>query len=159
MDFLNSLYKKSILMVLILGLGVLMLPLHAAAESDIDIMKNFSFDDCDPFEARAMIMAVNGKKAQLVAAEQIIYVVDLNLGNQHLITELTDPEGNRMDFSAFSRGQWVYVKGFKHIDGGVVASLVQRIDPPESQMPVVRKIDKESRQHKRIRRRVSGIIN
>ena len=157
MDFLDSLDKKSILMVLILGLGVLMLPLHALAEPDI--LKDFSFDDCDPFETRAIIMTVNGQKAQLVAGEQIIYVVDLNLGEQHLITELTDPEGKRMDFSAFSRGQWVYVKGFKHIDGGVVASLVQRIDPPEPQKPVVRKIDKESRQYKRIRQRVSGIRN
>ena len=157
MGFLNNVYQKAILMALILGVGILMLPMDAAAESDI--LKDFSFDDCDPFEARAIIMAVNGKKAQLVAAEQIIYVVDLNLGEQHLITELTDPEGKRMDFSAFSRGQWVYVKGFKHIDGGVVASLVQRIDPPEPQKPVVRKIDKESRQYKRIRQRVSGIRN
>ena len=124
-----------------------MLPTHAPAESDI--LKNFSFDDCDPFEARALIMAVNGKKAQLIAAEQIIYVVDLNLGDQHLITELTDPDGNRMDFSDFSRGQWVYVKGFRHIDGGVVASLVQRIDPPESQKPVLRKISQDSRQYRR----------
>jgi hypothetical protein len=157
MDFLHSRYKKAILMVLILGMGILMFPTYAPAESDI--LKNFSFDDCDPFEARALIMAVNGKKAQLIAAEQIIYVVDLNLGDQHLITELTDPDGNRMDFSDFSRGQWVYVKGFRHIDGGVVASLVQRIDPPEPQKPVVRKISKESRRYKRTRRQVSDIKN
>jgi hypothetical protein len=157
MDFLHSRYKKVILMVLILGIGILMLFVSASAESDI--LKNFSFDDCDPFEARARIMAVNGKKAQLVAAEQIIYVVDLNFGDQHLITELTDPDGNRMDFSAFSRGQWVYVKGFKHIDGGVVAMLVQQIDPPAHQKPVVRKIKKESLRYNRIRRWASGIKN
>ena len=144
-------------MVMILLAGILMLSAPALAE--LDILKNFSFDDCDPFEARALIMAVNGKKAQLVAAEQVIYVVNIDLGGQHLITELTDPQGNRMDFSAFSRGQWVYVKGFKHIDGGVVASLVQRIDPPEPQKPLVRKINKESRRYKIINRRTSGIRN
>jgi hypothetical protein len=157
MDFLHSRYKKAILMVLILGICILMLSVSASAESDI--LKNFSFDDCDPFEARARIMAVNGKKAQLVAAEQIIYVVDLNFGDQHLITELTDPDGNRMEFSAFSRGQWVYVKGFKHIDGGVVASLVQQIDPPAHQKPVVHKINKESRRYKTTRRLASNIKN
>jgi hypothetical protein len=157
MDFLHSLYKKSILNVLIFGMGILMLPMHSPAESDI--LKNFSFDDCDPFEARARIMAVNGQKAQLVAAEQIIYVVDLNFGDQQLITELTDPDGNHMNLSDFSQGQWVYVKGFKHIDGGVVASLVQRVDPPEPQKPAVRKISKESRRYKRIKRKVSGINN
>jgi hypothetical protein len=157
MDFLHSRYKKAILMVLILGIGILMLSVSAPAESDI--LKNFSFDDCDPFEARVRIMAVNGQKAQLLAAEQIIYVVDLNFGDQHLITELTDPDGNRMEFSAFSRGQWVYVKGFKHIDGGVVASLVQQTDPPAHQKPVVRKINKESRRYKTTRRLASDIKN
>jgi hypothetical protein len=157
MDFLYSRYKKSIMMVLILGMGILMLPIHARAESDI--LKNFSFDDCDPFEARALIMSVNGKKAQLVAAEQTIYVVDLGLGDQHLITELTDADGNRLDFGAFTQGQWVYVKGFKHIDGGVVALLVQQIDPPDRKKPVVRKISKESRRYKIIKRRTSGKTN
>ena len=157
MDFLHSRYKKAILMVLILGMGILMLPIHARAESDI--LKNFSFDDCDPFEARALIMSVNGKKAQLVAAEQTIYVVDLGLGDRRLITELTDADGNRLDFGAFTQGQWVYVKGFKHIDGGVVALLVQQIDPPDRKKPVVRKISKESRRYKIIKRRTSGIRN
>ena len=134
-----------------------MITLQVSAE--LDILKNFSFDDCDPFEARALIMAVNGKKAQLVAAEQVIYVVDLNFGDQHLITELTDPQGNQMDFSAFSRGQWVYIKGFKHLNGGVVASLIQRIDPPKSNKPVVLKISKDSQRYKRIKRQVSGLKN
>ena len=157
MDFLDTMYQKAILMVLIFLVWALMFPMYAHAESDI--LKNFNFDDCDPFEARALIMDVNRKKAQLVAAEQIIYVVDLNFGDQHLITELTDPEGNRLDFGDFSQGQWVHIKGFKHIDGGVVASLVQRIDPPDPQKPVLREISKENRRHNAIKRRVSGVRN
>jgi hypothetical protein len=105
-----------------------MLSSNSAAEKNI--LKQFSFDDCDPFEARALIMEVHAKKAQFVAAEQTIYVVNLSLGDQRLITELTDVDGNRMDFESFRQGEWIYVKGFKHIDGGVVASLVQKIDPP-----------------------------
>ena len=157
MDLKNSRYKKAVWLVLVFGMGILMLTTSSAAESNF--LTNFSFDDCDPFEVRARIMDVDGKKAQLVAAEQTIYVVDLSLGDQHLITELTDPEGNGMDFSAFSRGQWVYVKGFKHIDGGVVALLVQQIDPPDRKKPVVRKISKESRRYKIIKRRTSGKTN
>ena len=124
MKSIHNSFKKAFCLGLMFVICMLIYPTNVPAKSEI--LKNFSFDDCDPFEARALIMDVNSKKAQLVAAEQIIYVVDLSLGDQHLITELTDPEGNRMDFGAFSRGQWVYVKGFKHIDGGVVASLVQR---------------------------------
>ena len=157
MDVKIGRYKKAFWMVLILGMCMLMPPINSPAESNF--LVRFSFDDCDPFEARARIMDVNGKKAQLVAAEQIIYVVDLSLGDQRLMTELTDEDGNRMDFGALSRGQWVYVKGFKHIDGGVVASLVQRIEPPELQKPVVRKISKESTRYKSVRRRASGLNN
>ena len=157
MDLKNSRYKKALWLVLVFGMGILMLPINSPAESNF--LTNFSFDDCDPFEVRARIIDVDGKKAQLVAAEQTIYVVDLSLGDQHLTTELTDADGHRMDFGAFNQGQWVYVKGFKHIDGGVVASLVQRIDPPERKKPVVRKISKESRRYKIIKRRASGIKN
>ena len=157
MDLKIGRYSKTVWSVLIVGMGMLLLPSNFRAESNF--LTHFSFDDCDPFEARARIMEVNGNKAQLVAAEQIIYVVDLSFGDQHLITELTDPEGNPMDFGDFSRGQWVYVKGFKHIDGGVVASLVQRIDPPKPQKPVVPKISKECRRYNRIKGPASGIRN
>ena len=132
---------------LILGVGLLMLAANSAAETNL--LNHFSFDDCDPFEARALIMEVYGKKAQFVAAEETIYVVNASFADQRLITELTDANGNRMDFGSFQPGEWVYVKGFKHIDGGVVASLVQKIDAPERIMPVLRKITKKSRRHKR----------
>jgi hypothetical protein len=135
---------------LIIGFGLLMLPANSTAETNI--LNQFSFDDCDPFEARALIMAVHDKKAQFVAAEQTIYVVNASLGDEQLITELTDADGNHMDFGSFRPGQWVYVKGFKHIDGGVVASLVQKIDTPERKKPVLRKIIKKPRRYKRTQR-------
>ena len=150
---MNLTYKKFFKRVcrcLIIGFGLLMLPANSTAETNI--LNQFSFDDCDPFEARALIMEVHGKKAQLVAAEQTIYVVNLSLGDQQLITELTDADGNRTDFGSFRQGEWVYVKGFKHIDGGVVASLVQKIDAPEGKTPVLRKIIKKPRRHKRTQR-------
>lgn len=150
MNLTNNKFAKRVCGFLIIGFGLLMLPANSTAETNI--LKNFSFDDCDPFEARALIMKVFDKKAQFVAAEQTIYVVDLSLGDERLITELSDADGNRMDFASFRPGQWVYIKGFKHIDGGVVASLVQKIDAPDQQRPVLRKILKKSRRHARIRR-------
>lgn len=154
MDLKTNKRFKAICRVLIMGIGILMLPINSPAESNR--FKNFSFDDCDPFQARARIMDVNGKTAQLVAAEQTIYVVNWSLGDQHLTTELTDADGDPMDFGSLRRGQWIFVKGFKHIDGGVVASLVQRIESPDRQKPVVRKISKESRRYKRIKQRLGA---
>ena len=147
MNFTYKEFTKLVFRYLILGVGLLMLPANSAAETNI--LKHFSFDDCDPFEARALIMEVQGEKAQFVAAEQTIYVVNLSFGDQRLITELTDADGNRMDLGSFQQGEWIYVKGFKHIDGGVVASLVQKIDAPETKKPVLRKILKKSRWPKR----------
>ena len=154
MDLRKSKRNMAIRWLLVLGIGIILLPISAAAESNR--FENFSFDDCDPFQARARIMEVNGQKAQLVAAEQTIYVVNWSLGDQQLITELTDADGDPIDFGALRQGQWVLVKGFKHVEGGVVASLVQRIDPPDLQKPVVRNISKESRRYKRIKRRLQS---
>jgi hypothetical protein len=151
MDPKRSKCLKTLCRVLFFGIAILMLPINAPADSNR--FDDFSFDDCDPFIARARIMDVDGKKAQLVAAEQTIYVVDWSFGDQQLTTELSDADGDPIDFGSLRQGQWVLVKGFKHVDGGVVASLVQRIDAPQQQKPVVRKISKESRRYKRIKGR------
>jgi hypothetical protein len=135
---------------LVIIIGTFFLPIISPAE--LNRFENFSFDDCDPFQARARIMDVDGKTAQLVAAEQKIHVVDWQLGDRQMVTELTDADGDPIDFGSLRRGQWIFVKGFRHIDGGVVASLVQRIEPPAPQKPVIRKISKEGRRHKHLRR-------
>ena len=150
MIFTSQKLDKWVYRCLLIGLALLMFPVNTVAGTDI--LKNFSFDDCDPFEARALIMEVHRKKAQLVVAEQTIYIVDMGIGGQRLITEITDMLGNQTDLGSLSQGQWVYVKGFKHINGGVVASLIQRIDPPAGQKPILRKIVKKSSRHERLKR-------
>ena len=96
MNFMSKKFAARICRCLIIGLGLLMVSSNSSAETNI--LKNFSFDDCDPFEARALIMEVRSNRAQLVVAEQIIYVVNARLGNERLITELADADGNLMDF-------------------------------------------------------------
>ena len=144
-------FAKAVYLCLFIGFALLLLPANSVAGNDI--LQDFSFDDCDPFEARARIMAVHGQKAQLVAAEQTIYVVDMSFGEQRLITEITDAQGNPTDIWSLNRGQWIRIKGFLHVKGGVVASLIQRIDQPVREKPILRKMIKESNRHERIRRR------
>jgi hypothetical protein len=141
--------------LLILGFGLL-LPANSLAERSI--LTNFSFDDCDPFEAQAIVMDTSPDQGQLIAAEQIIYVVDMPIGGQRLTTEMTDANGRHLEFGSFRRGQWIHVKGFKHIDGGVVASWVQKIDPPEIKKPVLRKLIIQSPPHQRRITRRAGVI-
>jgi hypothetical protein len=73
--------------LLVLGFGLLLLPANSLAERSF--LTNFSFDDCDPFEAQAIVMDVLPDQGQLIAAEQIIYVVDMPIGGQRLTTEIT----------------------------------------------------------------------
>jgi hypothetical protein len=142
--------------LLILSCGLLLLPANSLAERSL--LTNFSFDDCDPFEAQAIIMDVLPGQGQLIAAEQIIYVVDMPIGGRRLTTELTDASGRYLEFGSFRQGQWIHIEGFKHIDGGVVASWIQKIDPPEIKIPVLRKLIHESPPDKRrITRRVGAI--
>ena len=148
-------FAMAVYLCLFIGFALLLLPANSIAGNDI--FQDFSFDDCDPFEARARIMAVHGQKAQLVAAEQTIYVVDMSLGEQRLITEITDAQGNPTDFGSLNSGQWVLIKGFQHIKGWVVASLIQRIDQPVREKPILRKIIKKSTRHGKIRRRPAGL--
>jgi hypothetical protein len=147
MDFRSSRCKIITGLLLLSGVWVLLLTANSHAEPGIFV--NFSFDDCDPFEARAVIMDIIPNKGQIIAAEQTIYVVDMPLGDQRITTEMTDANGRHMDFGSLSRGQWIHVKGFKHIDGGVVASWVQRIDPPERNKLVMRKLMNEKSSHPR----------
>lgn len=142
---------KTICGVLMLGIAILLLPVNTLAEPVL--REDFSFDDCDPFQARTRIMDVTANKAKLVAAEQTIYVVNWKVGGRQLTTELVDADGDPLDLGSLEQGQWILVKGFKHIEGGVIASLIQRIEPPQRSKPVVRKIKKENRRTKRIKRR------
>ena len=156
MDLTSDRFRIIAGLLLILGFSALLLPANSYAERSI--LTNFSFDDCDPFEARAIVMDIFPYKGKFIAAEQTIYVVDMPIGDQRLITEITDAQGRHLDFGSFRPGQWIHVKGFKHIDGGVVASWVQKIDPPEIKKPVLRKLINERPAHQRRITREAGVI-
>jgi hypothetical protein len=156
MDLTSNRFRIIAGLLLILGFGALLLPANSHAERNI--LENFSFDDCDPFEARAIVMDIIPDKGQFIAAEQTIYVVDRQFGDQRLTTEMTDANGRHMEFGSLRRGQWIHVKGFKHIDGGVVASWVQKIDPPEGKKLVLRKLINKKPPNQRKTSSRAGVI-
>jgi hypothetical protein len=156
MDLTSDRFRIIVGLLVILGFAALLLPAYSHAERSI--LTNFSFDDCDLFEARAIVMDIFPNKRQFIAAEQTIYVVDMPIGDQRLTTEITDADGRHLDIESISRGQWVHIKGFKHIDGGVVASWIQKIDSPEVKMPVLRKLINQRPPHQRGLTRKAGVI-
>ena len=84
------------------------------------------FDDSDTVELSAPIMEINHEKAQLVVAEEVIYVVDFMIGEHRFFTEITDSKGNPSILELFNAGDIVLIKGFRTSDGVVFASLLQK---------------------------------
>jgi hypothetical protein len=91
----------------------------------------FDFDDSDPVEFSARIMEINHEKAQLVVAEELIYVVDFMIAEHRFFTEINDSKGNPSVLELFKQGDMVLVRGFKTSDGVVFASLLQKAKKPK----------------------------
>ncbi len=78
-----------------------------------------------PFEITSRIMEIDHGKNMLVVAEYGIYVVDVMVGEEHLLTVLSDAEGSTVSYESFARGQTVLVRGLQLPDGRVIAELIQ----------------------------------
>ena len=87
---------------------------------------HLDFDSSDPIKLNAHIMEINHAKAQLVVAEELVYVVDFMIGEHRFFTEVTDSNGNPSVFESFKVGEYVVVEGFKTADGVVFASLLKK---------------------------------
>jgi hypothetical protein len=81
-----------------------------------------------PFEITAPIMEIAYKPLMLIVAEYSIYVVDQNVGSEHLLTVLKDADGQGIAFESLQRGQMVMVRGLKLPDGRIIAELIQTVD-------------------------------
>jgi len=78
-----------------------------------------------PFELTGSIMEIDLAENMLVVAEYRIYVVDLLIGDEHLLTVLSDDAGEAIAFESFDQGQTVLVRGLQLPDGRVIAELIQ----------------------------------
>jgi hypothetical protein len=78
-----------------------------------------------PFEITSRIMEIDHGKNMLIVAENEIYVVDVMVGEEHLLTVFSDAEGRAVSFESFARGQTVLVQGMQLPDGRVIAELIQ----------------------------------
>mgnify|MGYP003574307295 CR=1 FL=1 len=104
---------------------LVLLTLRPCESSEIKMA--LDFDASDPVEYRGRIMEIDPAKAELVVAEETILVVDLMVGNDRLITAVTDDAGNLKPLESFKRGDMVLVQGFKNEDGVVFAALLQKL--------------------------------
>jgi hypothetical protein len=116
-------------MGMIIALWVLLYAVRILASPEIQLPVDFN--NCDPVEYRAAIMAVDYEKAQLIVAEETVFVVDLILAEERFKTEVVNAKGESKPLGSFKQGDYVLVKGFKQSAGGVIAVLIKELTAGE----------------------------
>ena len=103
--------------------GVL-LPLAAlAGQKDLAAQ----LDETDPFELQATIMEVNSWNKYLIVAEKKVELVDFRKGGKRYKTMVRDWKGNTIRLEQLEKGQWVFIRAYKLVDGTIAAREVYRL--------------------------------
>jgi hypothetical protein len=134
MDF-NNIRRCVAGIVLALAAVGLGLPPVDAAEKESKALSTrvtaIDFDECVPFQIRAKIMELHPENGTIVVAERQIRALDVTAGGKPIKTEFLTMDGKPELPSAFSVGQYVWIKGVLHPDGFVAAFVVQKIVKPQ----------------------------
>jgi hypothetical protein len=116
-------FKRCFWAVLAIAVIVSWCPNQSRAESKPITAEELKYSG--PFEINSRIMEIDYAKNMLIVAEYTIYAVDLMVGAEHLLTVLSDEEGEAVAFETLARGQRVLVRGLQLPDGRVIAELIQ----------------------------------
>lgn len=135
---------------IVLALAAIGMGLHPvdAAENESKALSTrvtaIDFNACEPFQVRAQIMDLHPGNGTIVVAEREIRALDVAAGGKPIRTEFLTMDGKPESPSAFSVGQYVWVKGVLHPDGFVAAFVVQKIVRPQ-EVKFIYKPNPESR--------------
>ncbi|MEE9420465.1 MAG: hypothetical protein V3W43_13350 [Desulfatiglandaceae bacterium] len=104
--------------------GSLFSPKMLVAGPDIRIEES---DDVEFFEFQCTIMEVHPRRNYLIVGEKKIELVDLQKGTQLYRTILRDSNGKTIPLSSFKKGQWVFIRGFRFLDGRIAAREIYQL--------------------------------
>jgi len=114
------------------------------------------FDECRPYQIREKIMALHPENGTIVVAEREIRALDVVAEGAPIKTEFLTLDGKPESPSAFSVGQYVWVKGVLHPDGFVAAFVVQKIVKPQEEKFVYKpNVESQAKARKTVRRPVA----
>ena len=123
-----------VLALAVVGLGLS--PVDAA-EKESKVLSTrvtaIDFDECEPYQVRAKIMDFYPENGTIVVAERVVRALDVTAGGKPIKTEFLTIDGKPELPSAFSVGQYVWIKGVLHPDGFVAAFVVQKIVKPQEE--------------------------
>jgi len=118
---------KSFWRIVFVAMVIVLSPLNISANPEQN--PDIDFENSDPVEYRAVIMEIYYDQARLIAAEETIFAVDFTLGEMRFLTQVLDAKGKPKPLESFKKGDLILVQGFRHLNGGVVASLIQKLAP------------------------------
>jgi hypothetical protein len=104
--------------------GSLFFPNILIALPDIKIEES---EDVEFFELQCTVMEVHPRRNYLIVGEKKIELVDLQKGAQRYRTMLRDSTGKTIPLSSFKKGQWVFVRGFRLLDGRIAAREIYQL--------------------------------
>lgn len=104
--------------------GSLFFPNILIAGPDIRIEES---EDVEFFELQCTIMEVHPRRSYLIAGEKKIELVDFQKDAQRYRTMLRDSSGKTIPLSSFKKGQWVFIRGFRLLDGRITAREIYQL--------------------------------
>jgi hypothetical protein len=134
MDFKNIRRCVAGIVLALAAVGLGLSPVDAAEKESKALSTRVTaidFDECVPFQIRAKIMELHPENGTIVVAEKEIRALDVTAGGKPIKTEFLTMDGKPELPSAFSVGQYVWIKGVLHSDGFVAAFVVQKIVKPQ----------------------------
>jgi hypothetical protein len=147
---------------IVLGLaavGMGLLPV-AAAEKESKALLSWvtaiDLDECEPYQIRDKIMALNPQNGTIVVAERQIRALDVVVGGKLIKTEFLTMDGKPELPSEFVIGQYVWVKGVLHPNGFVAAFVVQKTAKPQEEKFIYKpNVGSQAKARKKARRPVA----
>jgi len=134
MDFKNIRRILAGIVLVLAAVGLGLSPVDAAEKESNAFATRVTaidFDECEPYQVRAKIMELHPENGTIVVAEKEIRAMDVTAGGNSIKTDFLTLDGKPELPSAFSVGQYVWIKGVLHPDGFVAAFVVQKIVKPQ----------------------------
>jgi hypothetical protein len=163
MDFGNMRRWVAGIFLALAAVGLGLLPV-AAAEKESKALSTrvtaIDFDECEPYQVRDKIMALNPQNGTIVVAERQIRALDVVVGGKPIQTEFLTMDGKPELPSDFIIGQYVWVKGVLHPNGFVAAFVVQKIAKPQEEKFIYKpNVESQAKARKAGRRPVAPVTS
>lgn len=100
------------------------------------VVERLDPDECAPFEVIGPVMEADPERGVIVVAEREIRGLNAWVGGKEIKTQYLDEQGKPRPRGLFRKGETVLVEGFRHPEGFIAATRLQKLEkrplPPKT---------------------------